>query len=302
MYRPTITVGVGGRTGWQALAWAQAEAITTDARLVVCHICPADSALATRAGATPLGVLELADPALARALAAVKTRLGGHRVDLTVHTGRIGPVLVRESTHGDLLVVGAGDRYSRTASYAAAHAHCPVAAVRPQGDAAHGPFGGHVVVGVDATGSAHAAMEFAFQYACTHRRPLAAVHVGGAADTDFCADDTVLETHFTAEPAALEMLATEIEPWTHKYPVVGVKRAVFAGAPLPGLLRAGAGAPLLVVGARRHGPAARMLLGSVSRGVVERADGCVAVVPTDTTWHPDPFAGPRMLSHMEAAP
>jgi nucleotide-binding universal stress UspA family protein len=35
MYRPTITVGVGGYTGWQALAWAVAEAITTDARLVV---------------------------------------------------------------------------------------------------------------------------------------------------------------------------------------------------------------------------------------------------------------------------
>jgi nucleotide-binding universal stress UspA family protein len=53
---------------------------------------------------------------------------------------------------------------------------------------------------------------------------------------------------------------------------------VYHGGPVPALLRAAAGARLLVVGDRGRGAVARLLLGSVSQGVVSRAAGPVAVV------------------------
>jgi nucleotide-binding universal stress UspA family protein len=61
---------------------------------------------------------------------------------------------------------------------------------------------------------------------------------------------------------------------------VPVKRAVFAGRPAEGLLRAGAGAALLCVGDRGRSWPARVLLGSVSDRAVDDADAPVAVVKT----------------------
>jgi len=80
------------------------------------------------------------------------------------------------------------------------------------------------------------------------------------------------------------------------------RRTVIEGNPAPVLEALSKTADLIVIGSHGHGEFAGMLLGSVSRGVVERTDGCVTVVPTGTRWHPDPYAGPPMLSHMEAAP
>jgi hypothetical protein len=57
-----------------------------------------------------------------------------------------------------------------------------------------------------------------------------------------------------------------------------VKRAVFAGRPLDGLLRAGVGAPLLVLGRSAHCTPAATLLGTVADGVIDTAKGPVAVV------------------------
>jgi nucleotide-binding universal stress UspA family protein len=104
------------------------------------------------------------------------------------------------------------------------------------------------------------------------------VHVTGDRRDDFWFDDTVLDAHFAAEPAGLDLLAAEVEPWTHKYPLVPVKRGVFAGRPAEGLLRAATGASLLVVGDRGHGWPVRTVLGSVADRAIDRADGPVAVV------------------------
>jgi nitroreductase len=78
----------------------------------------------------------------------------------------------------------------------------------------HGPFAGQVVAGVDGSAGSRAAIEFAFDEASRHRRPLAAVHVTNENREDFWFDDVVLSTHFPSEPAGLDLLAAEIEPWT----------------------------------------------------------------------------------------
>jgi nucleotide-binding universal stress UspA family protein len=256
------------------------EAAATDRRLEICHVCPAESPLATRTGPVPLGLLELADPPLARAVAAAKTGLGGNRVTLSVHTGRVDHALVRTSAHADLLVVAAG---GRTTHQVATHALCPVVVVRPDTSSWHGPFAGHVVVGVDGSPPARAALAFGFGYAAAHRRPLAAVHVTPYDGHDFWVDDQMLETHLTEEPGTLAMLAGAVEPWTHEYPLVVVKRAVYADRPVAGLMRAAAGATLLVVGDRGRGLITRAVLGSVADGVIDHATGTVAVAHTHDT-------------------
>jgi nucleotide-binding universal stress UspA family protein len=280
--RSTIVAGLGGGNGWHALAWAADEATATGGRLVLCHACPADSPLAGRGPNAPIGLLELVDPQLARAVASARTRLGGNRVVLHVRPGRAEAVLLEAARDADLLVVGGPGRgrirgVGSTTHHVAAHAPCPVVVARPVGDAG-GPFAGHVVIGVADTDAGRAALEFGFGHADVHRRPVAAVRVAAHVDQDYWYDETTLSTHFAAEPGDLRLLATEVEPWMRKYPQVQVKRGIFTGQPLPGLLRAARGAPLLVVGDHGHGRVMRALLGTVSDGAVHSAGGPVAVV------------------------
>jgi nucleotide-binding universal stress UspA family protein len=284
--RPTITVGLGNNRGWQALAWAVDEATTTGGRLVICNVTAVDSPLAHRPGGVPLGLLELAEPAVARAVAAARTRLGGDRVSVVVRTGDPGRALRELASRAAVVAVGAPERSGwdarrSTTHQVVTHASCPVVVVRAV-TGRRGPFAGHVVIGVDGSPPSRAALEYGFEYAAGHRRPLTAVHVTGAAREDLWFDERLLETHFPTEPAALRLLAEEVEPWQRKYPEVLVRRAVYAGRAVPGLLRAAASAAILVVGDRGRGLAARAVLGSVSHGVIDHAEGPVCVVPADS--------------------
>lgn len=291
---PARTIAVGAHaTSYPALAWAIAEASARGARLAICHVCHPDSALVGR-DRIPPGLLELANPALSRAVAAARDHLGGHRVSLSIATGHVGEALVRAADGADLLVVGAPEHTGwaqrrSTTHYAVQHARVPIVVVRTASTAAHGPFAGHVVVGVDGSAQARAALDFGFAWAAEHRRPLVAVHVTDRQEQDVWFDESMLETHFVAEPAALDLLADEIAPWHNRHPDVRVKRAVFAGPVHRGLARAATGAILLAVGSRGLGLAARAVLGSVSHAAVDEAPCPVAVVPAvDADHRPHP--------------
>lgn len=279
---PRVAVGVAGTaTSWQALAWAADETAATGGHLIICHGCPAESVLGRYPAAVPLAVLELADPPLARAIAATRARLGGERVSVRIRPEYHAVALLADAARdADLLVLGAptGGGWRETTHRLLGHVPVPTVVVRPIYGPA-GPFAGHVVVGVDGSEPSAAGLEFAFGYAATHRAPVAAVHAAVDAVEDYWFDDAVLETHFPAEPAGLRLLAEQVEPWQRKYSEVPVKRAVYTGKALPALLRAAAGARLLVLGARGHNLAARALLGSVSHGAVDQATSPVVVVP-----------------------
>jgi nucleotide-binding universal stress UspA family protein len=284
MRGPTIVVGVDAVQD-PTFAWAVGEAAAVGGRLVVCHVCPPGSLLATPRRSVPLAVVELADPALARALAAARGRLGGERVELTVHTGHVGAALVRAASKADLLAVGAPRRpgwaeRASTTHHVVRHAPCPIVVVRPLTDIRRGPFAGHVVVGVDGSEPSRAALELGFSYADAHQLPVAAVHVTTQDHNDLWFDETTLETHVAVAPTGLALLGEEVEPWHQKHQRVPFKRALYGGRPLPGLLRAATGATLLVVGDRGRGPAVRALLGSVSHGAVDQAGCPVAVAHT----------------------
>jgi nucleotide-binding universal stress UspA family protein len=287
MIGQTIVVGVGGTdASWQTLAWAVSDAGVGGARLLVCHVCPPDSTLAVRGPNVPMSILELADPPLARAISAARDRLGGHRVELAIAHGHVGEALVSAAVRADLVVVGAPPRAGwagrgSTAHYVIAHAPCPTAVVRPVTSQTHGPFATHVVVGVDGSAAGRAALQFGFEYAGVHRKPLAAVHVSAHARKDVSFDEATLDTHLGRGSEGMEMLADEVRPWSQKFPWVAIRYGVFGGRPLTGLLRAAAGAHVLVVGNRGHGPAIRALLGSVSLGVVDSAHCPVVVTRAD---------------------
>jgi nucleotide-binding universal stress UspA family protein len=273
-----IAVGVGRSGDRAALVWAAEEADRAAARLVIVHVCPPESPLARLSGAPWMPSTGLCEPALAGAVGAARARLGGPRVALQIRTGGPAAALVDASVGVDVLVVGAG-RTGRTARRVIRGARCPVVVVRREAPAPGAPFAGHVVVGVDGSAAARAACEFAFDYADEHGVPLAAAHVSAHSDDDYFYDESTLSTHFTTEPAVLELLAAEVEPWSLKYPQVIVRRAVLCGTVVDGLVRAAAGARLLVIGDKRRGAVSRARTGDVPFAVVRRADCPTALVP-----------------------
>jgi nucleotide-binding universal stress UspA family protein len=274
-----IGVGIGGSGGSPALAWAAEQAAWTNTPLVLVHACTPGSPLERLASGPAPAELELIDPPLARAYAKTRARLGGRRVALRIFGGDPSDRLVDASAGVRLLVIGAGGG-GRTVRRVLRQAHCPVVVAR----AAPPPaprvlFGGHVVIGVDGSSASRTAMEFAVRYAAEHRLPLAAVHVSAVSSDDYFYDDVTLSTHFTTEPAALELLADATEPWAVKCPGMPIRRAVLHGPVVEALARAGAGARLLVVGDKRRGVIGRARTGDVPLTVAAEAPCPVAVVP-----------------------
>jgi nucleotide-binding universal stress UspA family protein len=77
----------------------------------------------------------------------------------------------------------------------------------------------------------------------------------------------------------LELLAAGVQPWSLRYPRVRLRRAVLHGTVADGLVRAAAGAFLLVVGDKRRGPVARARAGDVPLAVIRRAHCPTTLVP-----------------------
>ena len=281
-----VIVGLADRPGLdRTLGWAVAEAAATGARLVIVRA-EVDRPGVLKAVARGAGrALNEADPVLARAIATARTTLGDDRVAVDADRDPAGAVLVRAARTGDLVVVGAPTESGwwgrgSTTYHVMTRALCPVVAIHDCATATtdHGSgrsFRGQVVVGVDGSPAAHAALEFAFAYADQHRIPVVAATATRHPVEDVWFDDKLLETHLGTEPEEAAMLAADVEPWRLKYPDVAVRRAVVGDDAVDGLRRISRDAVLLVLGtaADRTAP-----LGRVSRSLVESAGCPVAVV------------------------
>jgi nucleotide-binding universal stress UspA family protein len=137
----------------------------------------------------------------------------------------------------------------------------------------------HIVVGVDGSAEADAALSFAVTEArlrglrlrvvCAWE-PSASAYVGEA----FAA---TADAFLAAEHHADDVLHTALERIPHE----GVRIETFSveGRPATVLIEQAVGAELLVVGSRGRGTAKRLFLGSVSNEVVHHAPSPVTVVP-----------------------
>ncbi|NUW31655.1 universal stress protein [Nonomuraea sp. SMC257] len=130
-------------------------------------------------------------------------------------------------------------------------------------------------------------LEFAFEQARLHGRPLLVVHAhpehattrrpperGAPAGTGSGGGSLGVRTVDVAEWRGQERLADRRE----RYPDVTVTCEVTRCPPVPALVAASTRAALLVVGSRGLGPVGSLLLGSVSRSVLHHARCTVAVV------------------------
>jgi len=201
------------------------------------------------------------------------------------------PALVVASEKASTVVVGArglsavrGVLVGSVSMQVATHAHCPVVVVHdmptPVPEAP-------VVVGVDGSALSANAISFAFEQASSRGVGLTVVHawwLEHVEDVAAAAIWTVDWRQFAEEEQVL--VAESLAGWQDKYPDVEVHRHSVRGLPVDALVRQSESACLVVVGTRGRGGFKGLLLGSVSQGVMHRAQCPVAMV------HP-----PKELQH-----
>jgi len=156
-----------------------------------------------------------------------------------------------------------------------------------------------IVVGVDGSSSSKVAVEWAARDAAMRKIPLTVVSV---------LDPPVVYT-FPRTLIPLEYLQwqqdegrtilddalTTVEDSTRQMGPVDVNGELMTGPPVPTLVDLSKDAAMVVVGSRGRGATARLLLGSVSTGLVHHAHCPVAVIHDDNPPMPPPSQAPVLV-------
>jgi nucleotide-binding universal stress UspA family protein len=295
-----VLVGVTATGGHAALHWAAAEALRRGVSLRILHAYSAEASYPWGYGyPLPAGVLHNAEEVarsnamsvLQDAADHVRERFPELEPATTLARMSAAASLVTASADASTLVVGRREhRHPRLAALGsvslavAAHAACPVVVIpaEPQpdttdvGTAPVGRAAGQVVVGVEDSPACLDAVGFAFAQAAARGRSLTAVHAWWVDPAVLALSEGAAWTELgSEEPVVIDAL---LAPWATRHPQVRVTRVVVRERPGDALVAAGAGAELLVVGSRGRGGFADLLLGSVSRDVLQHATCPVAVV------------------------
>ena len=140
---------------------------------------------------------------------------------------------------------------------------------------------GVIVVGIDHSAGAKAALRFALEEARLRQATLRVVHawqygyIGAGLEGFLPAAGGELEDFRQAAAAALDQTLREVVADEDD---VTIERRVDQGAPAAVLVEESQGAELLVVGSRGHGGFAQLLLGSVSQQCAQHASCPVVIV------------------------
>lgn len=163
----------------------------------------------------------------------------------------------------------------------AAHAHCPVIAVRGDIDR---PADAPVVVGVDGSELSEHALGCAFEQAAFRGVRLVAMHAYTDADAKAVFSERRMAHDWEPlEQAEERVLAERLAGWSERYPDVTVQRDLVRSKPRERLLEWSESACLVVVGSRGRGGFSGLLLGSTSQALLHHAYCPVLVVRA----HPD---------------
>lgn len=262
-----VLVGVDGDPATSAaVTWAAREAERRRLTLDLVQVLPAADHEATLRAPTGRAhaLLDEARRHAERVAPDVPIRLS--EVD-----GAVGPALVRSAEHAALLVLGTrgavidiNTTVGRTVAHVLGHAACPVVVVPPI--ARHDGDEGEVLVGVDGSPDAVAAVAFAAEVADHRKVPLVALGVAprfGAADN---------------EDTWRRVLAESVAGVAETYPDLRVSEEFCRGTAAQEIVRRAGGAQLIVLGSRGRGALIGALLGSTSQAVVSRAPCPVAVL------------------------
>ncbi|MEU7004356.1 universal stress protein [Nonomuraea sp. NPDC046570] len=282
-----IVVGVdGSRVALEAVVWAVREAAIRDDTVRIVYAIPA-WAYEMCEGPARAGMSRRMRDAMLDVLTVAVRRARVESADVDVDSqllpGDPPLVLIRTSKDAELLVVGdhtGGNSHGLLGSVVpgvSSQATCPVAVVhtvpaRPRNE---------VVVGVDGSPGAQAAVEFAFAEAALRKAELHAVHAWDR-DTAGCGAEGMPGL---TQQAAVErrLLAEAVAGFGERYPDVKVVESTDQGHPVEVLRKASSAAGLLVVGSRGWGSGPALLLGSVSRMLLQRVICPLIVVATADT-------------------
>lgn len=289
-----VVVGYDGSSqSARALDWAAQEAARRGASLQVVYAADAPGVLPRGVGVSdwlPETVLHAASTTAQEGLERVRRAVAALDASCATRAGSASSVLVEESLRADLLVVGtrghgelAAAILGSVAFAVSAHAHCPVVVVRGSPPPHPGPER-PLVVGVDGSPAADAALTFAAATAYSAFAPLVIVSVWHP-PTPAGWETGFWEAHVPdVDPmAAARRTAEEVAENAERvaladHPRLTVRRQVASGPPDRALADLSRDAGMVVVGARGRGGFTGLLLGSVSHGVIHRASCPVAVV------------------------
>lgn len=291
---PGVLVGIDGSdAGAQALHWAAAEAALRGQPLVIANVYsvgvvgyPTD---------LPVTVFEAlrkdSQEILGDAVKAVRAEHPDLRVTTVTRSGAVTPLLIEESRGKELAVTGSrglggftGLLLGSIGMGLAAHARCPVAVIRGTATAPSVGSPAPIVVGVDGSHEAEAALQAAFAEAALRRSPLQVVHCWQDPTTDLYTTDgdhpvSLPEFDESAWRAfAAKSLEESLAEARRSHPEVTVQADVDWRRPTVALLDRAKGAQLLVVGSRGRGAFKGLVMGSTSRVMIQHAPCPVLVV------------------------
>lgn len=290
-----VVVGVDGSDGaMAAVRWAAARAASTGAPLRLVYAYPPPTPLPAVPVGTPLPEPLPADYARAAeevlASAADTARSAGEvQVSTEVVVGGPAQVLIDASREAELVVIGsrglggfAGLLLGSVGTQVAAHAHCPAVVVRESATRPDGP----VVVGVDGSEPAAAALRLAFAEAARRKVPVVAVNAWSRPMPMSVAEAAALGIAEGFDPAAFEqsarsVLTEALEPLRRAFPDVSVRAETPESGPAAALIEASRDASIVMVGSRGRGGFVGLLLGSTSQAVLQHAHCPVLVTRAD---------------------
>jgi nucleotide-binding universal stress UspA family protein len=271
--RHGIVVGYDGSAGSaQALAWAAREARARRRVLTVCHAWASGYAVPP-GEITDLGLArQRGEQVLAKGLQLAQDLMGSAEVRPLLAAKPAAGALCECAADAEMVVTGsrglgslAGLLLGSVSSQVAEYASGRVVVVRGR-RRVPGRSPGPIVLGTEGSGASEAAVEFAFEEAALRGTFLLAVCALADAPATLGGGHRIR--------ADFEHLITR---WERKHPGVAVRRHVADGAARGALLEAAHEAQMLVVGARGSGGIAGMMLGSVSRALLEYAPCPVGV-------------------------
>lgn len=274
-----IVVGYDGSVeARDAVDWAAAEAERTGSRLHIVYayllVWPGvdlDSPVESMAAEGQ----QRGDALVAEIVEHVRRRGTGIKVVGTAVQAAPAPTLIEVGDGARLIVVGnrgggglAHLLLGSVSQQVATHARTPVVVVRGN-IAAAGP----VVVGVDGSPSAGAALGVAFEAARLRGTGVLAVRA-------YVPPAVTALPHALLETTERQLLEASVAGWTEKYPTVALQTRLVDGRTAQALLEASGSAQLIVVGSRGHGGFAGLLLGSVGQQLMHHAACPVQIVHT----------------------
>lgn len=288
---PRIVVGIdGSEPSYAAAEWAAHEAgrRAMPMRLVSCYSVPlagepgviSSYAVGAQVDAIRDEHSAFVDVAVTR----IRAQVVGLELERLITMASPAVELPRNAEPGGLLVVGSSgtsgrftDLIGSVATAACHHASVPVVVV-PAASSKRGSSMKKIVVGTDGSESAQHALEWAYEEARLAGAELVVLH-----SWEYPYPETAGDTSSTRDRMRRDAERELDESVAGHMGRAGgdgvtVRKHLVEAAPAKALIDESEGADLVVVGSRGRGGFASMLLGSVSRAVVQHAHCPIAVI------------------------